>query len=166
MTETSPSAKLQHAGLQASSVIFEELYDDLVAFLRPLDEAALNWTPPPTATNSIAALVRHIVGSNEAWLARAAGESFRRDRDAEFRARAAGPALIDALEASRGEARRRFVLLDSMDLATIRMVQRLQNPDPEPVTAAWCVVHALRHSGEHWGQIQLTLQLYKYHFPE
>src|SRR5689334_8537655 len=111
--------------LQASMRVLEELYDDLVAFLRPLDEARLNWTPPASETNSIAALVRHIVGSNEAWLARAADEPFERERDAEFRARDTADALVKALGSSRAEARRRFVLLDRVEPGTIRRVRRL-----------------------------------------
>jgi hypothetical protein len=31
----------------------------------------------------------------------------------------------------------------------------------QDVTIAWCVEHAIIHVGEHWGQIQLTAQLYR-----
>src|SRR6185295_14640323 len=103
----------------------EELYDGLVAFLRPLDEARLNWVPPVSDTNSIAALVRHIVGSNDAWLARAAGEPFQRDRQAEFRAREGAEALVSAVERSRAVAQRRFGLLDDVRPGTMRIVRRL-----------------------------------------
>jgi hypothetical protein len=165
MTEISHGATLQHAGVQASLTVLEELYDDMAAFLRPLDDAILNWTPLPAETNSIAALVRHIIGANRAWLARAIDEPFERDRDAEFRARDSAPSLVAALEASRIEARRRLEHLDTIDPSTIRMVVRLQTPEPVAVTAAWCVVHALRHAGEHWGQIQLSRQLYEFSSP-
>jgi hypothetical protein len=39
-------------------------------------------------------------------------------------------------------------------------VHRLRGDVDATVTAAWCVEHALAHAGEHWGQIQLTAQLY------
>jgi hypothetical protein len=28
------------------------------------------------------------------------------------------------------------------------------------LSVGWCIAHALIHAGEHWGQIQLNLQLY------
>jgi hypothetical protein len=49
--------------MDASRAVLEELCDDLVEWLRPLDVACLNWTPPVAATNSIAGAVRHTVGS-------------------------------------------------------------------------------------------------------
>jgi uncharacterized damage-inducible protein DinB len=141
--------------------VLDELYDDLVACLRPLDEARVNWTPPAPETNSIAALVRHIVGSNDAWLARAANESFERERDAEFRARDHAEALVAAVERSRAEARRRLTLLDALDPGTLRAVRRLHAAEDVELSVEWCVEHALIHSGEHWGQAQLTVQLHE-----
>jgi uncharacterized damage-inducible protein DinB len=140
--------------------VLDELYDDLVAFLRPLDEARLNWAPAVANTNSIAALVRHIVGSNDAWLARAAGEPFQRDRPAEFRGRGSADALITAVEQSRAEARRRLGFLDSVQPGTVRKVRRLEAQGDTELSVEWCVAHALIHTGEHWGQIQLNGQLH------
>ena len=150
----------RYAHWQASMAVLEELYDDLVAFLRPLDEARLNWAPSVADTNSIVALVRHIVGSNDAWLARATGEPLQRDRQAEFRGRDSAEALITALERSRAEARRRFGLLDAVHPGTIRTVRRLGATEDIELSVEWCVAHALVHTGEHWGQIQLNGQLH------
>jgi uncharacterized damage-inducible protein DinB len=148
------------AHVQASMAVLDELYDDLIKFLSRLDEACLNWTPPAPETNSIAALVRHVVGSNEAWLARAVDEPVVRDRDAEFRARGTAESLSSEVERSRTDSRRRFALLDTIDPSTVRSVRRLNAPEISEKTVAWCVTHALIHAGEHWGQIQLNAQLY------
>jgi uncharacterized damage-inducible protein DinB len=147
--------------LQASIAVLDELYDDLVLFLRQLDEARLNWTPRAPQTNSIAALVYHIVGSNDAWLARAAGEQFQRNRGSEFREGGNADALIAALERSRTEARRRVALVDDLDSGTLRTVRRLDATEDAQFSVEWCVAHALIHTGEHWGQIQLNAQLHE-----
>jgi uncharacterized damage-inducible protein DinB len=150
--KTPDGGDAMHPHLEASLAVLEELYDDLVAALRPLDEACLNWTPAAPETNSIAALVNHVVGSNDAWLARAAGEPVRRDREAEFRARDTAEGLVAAVERSRAEARRRFALLDGVDPGTVRTVRRLHATEDADLSVAWCVAHALIHTGEHWGQ--------------
>jgi uncharacterized damage-inducible protein DinB len=137
--------------------ILEELYDDLIELVRPLDEAALNRRPPVDDANTIAVLVRHIAGSIGMWFARALDEPHERDRDAEFRAHDAAPALVEALEASRASFREQLARLEAVDLAAPRTVDRLAGP--VTVTAGWCLAHAVRHTGEHWGQIQLTRDL-------
>jgi hypothetical protein len=123
-----------------------------------MDEAPLNRRPPAPDANSIAVLVRHVVGSLGMWCARAIDEPFERDRDAEFRAHDDAPALVAALEASREHLRGQFGRLEAVDPAASRTVKRL-GPETFDVTAGWCVAHALRHAGEHWGQIQLTRDL-------
>ena len=96
-----------HPHLQACLSVLEELYDDLVAALRQLDDLCINWTAPAPETNSIAALVRHVIGSNDV--------------------------------AGHG---------------------RDQPSEDADLSVAWWVVHALIHTGEHWGQVQINRQLY------
>lgn len=143
-----------NAHLSADLAILEELYADLIELVRPLDEEALNRRPSAEGANSIAVLVRHIVGSVGSWCARALDEPFVRDRGAEFRAHDAARPLVEALEASRETFRSQLERLGPVDLAAMRDV-----PGSEPVTAGWCLAHAVRHAGEHWGQIQLTRDL-------
>jgi uncharacterized damage-inducible protein DinB len=140
--------------LDGDLAILEELYADLIELVGPLDEEALNRRPPAEGANSIAVLVRHIAGSVGAWCSRALDEPFERDRDAEFRSLDDAPTLVEALEASRETFRSLFTRLDAVDLTAMRDV-----PGGEPVTAGWCLAHAIRHAGEHWGQIQLTRDL-------
>jgi uncharacterized damage-inducible protein DinB len=148
------------ANLAADLAVLEEMYDSLTSFLAPLDDGCLNWAPLSANTNSIAALVSHTTGSTDGWLARAVGETIARDRDAEFHVQSTAADLIRLIAASRGETRRRFELLDRLDLGTVRQVRRLSRNEDVAVSIAWCVEHALIHAGEHWGQIQLTAQLF------
>lgn len=147
--------------LTASQSVLDELYDALTALLRPLDEDCLNWTPTDDESNSIAALVHHIAGSLDNWLTRALGEPVVRDRDAEFRGRGDAATLVAIIERSRTRSHAAFARLDGVDRGTMRHVQRaLPQPHESDVPVGWCIEHAIIHAGEHWGQIQLTRQLY------
>ena len=148
------------AHLEAGLAALEEQFDGMVALLRPLEADCLNWRPPVPQTNSIAAMVTHICGSIDGWLARALVESIDRDREAEFATRADAAALVARVERCRADTRRRLGALAAVDPATVRSVRRLSRGEDQQVTVAWCLEHAIVHAGEHWGQIQLTRQLY------
>jgi uncharacterized damage-inducible protein DinB len=140
--------------------VFQELFAKMLDLVRSLDEEALNWAPLPRDTNTIAALVHHVVGSTNVWLARAIGETFERDREAEFERRGTAEQLLAVLDGARAELNRRFERIDAADLARTTRVTRVSVPDGQLVSAAWCVEHALSHVSEHWGAMQLTAQLY------
>jgi uncharacterized damage-inducible protein DinB len=148
------------APLAADLAVLEEMLDAMVELIRPLDDDCLNWTPAAPETNSIAAMVTHTCGSIDGWLSRALVESIERDREAEFHARADAAALVERIERCRAETRRRLDALDGVDPGTVRSVRRLSSGRDAQVSVAWCVEHAIVHAGEHWGQIQLTRQLY------
>jgi uncharacterized damage-inducible protein DinB len=148
-----------NAQLTAGLTVLDELYDDLIAAIRPLDEASLNWKPPVSEANSIAALVRHIAGSRDSWLTRALGAPVSRDRDAEFGYRGSAGDLIALIEQSRRSVCLQFERLDAINPATIRRYRRLGHDEESALSVAWCVEHALLHAAEHWGQIQLNRQL-------
>jgi uncharacterized damage-inducible protein DinB len=152
--------KVEHA---AELAVFEELFGNIADFVRPLDEASLNWRPLASETNSIAALVYHVVDSTNVWLARAAGETFERtrDREAQFRRQDSAGNLVAALDVGKQEVQRRFGLLDGIDLTQTVTVTRVTAPQPFDASRAWCVEHALSHVSEHWGAMQLTKQLYE-----
>lgn len=119
-----------------------------------LDRQALDWVPTHGA-NSIAVLVTHTVGSELDWLHIACGRSSERDRDAEFRAKGRGSdelaALVERAERAAGE------LVRSAVGGGLETVRRSRNG--REATAAYCLQHALAHTAEHVGQIELTRQL-------
>ena len=139
---------------------FDELFDGMARVVADLEAAALDWTPSAPDTNSIAAMVTHTCGSIDSWLARAIPEPLERDRDAEFRASATGAELVARIERCRADTHRRLATLATLDPSTVRAVRRLSRNEDVEVTVAWCVEHAIVHAGEHWGQIQLTRQLF------
>lgn len=140
-----------------SDAILEELaalHRRLREAVFALDQAALDWAPTDGA-NSIAVLVTHTVGSELDWLHIAGGRSIERDRDAEFRAKGRGAgdlaALVERAEHTIPELVRSAV---AGGLETVRRSRASRE-----VTAAYCLQHALAHTAEHVGQIELTRQL-------
>jgi hypothetical protein len=140
--------------------VLSELYNQIADLVRLQDEEGLNWAPLAHETNTIAGLVHHNVGSTRVWLARALGDTFERDREAEFRRRGTAEELLAVLDGARAELNRTFERLDTVDLARTMRVTRVAVPEGQTVSAAWCIEHAIAHVAEHWGAIQLTAQLY------
>jgi uncharacterized damage-inducible protein DinB len=101
--------------------------------------------------------VTHLLGAEHFWLAAAAGRPIARDRAAEFRAQ--GPDPTDLLR-----------LLDEVDVRNRDLLASL-TPETlaatfagrgEPHSGAWCLLHAIEHSGQHRGQAALTRQLWEF----
>ncbi len=149
-----------NAYLSASQAILDEILDDLAELVRPLDPACLNWRPLASDTNSIAAMVTHVTGSLRWWLGQAVGDAVARDRDAEFQAHHTADELLAMIAAARREVHERIARLAELDPSATRRVSRARHGQDVEVTAAWCLEHAVIHASEHWGQIQLTRQLY------
>lgn len=142
---------VKEAGVEA----LEKLHADIQQGLEGLTPEALNWRPLPES-NSIAGLLSHMLEASTYLLALGRGAPAQRDRDAQFAKTAtdgaaflnglsaAWPRLIDAVRAYSGA-----------DLTAAREVRG------RAVTGAWCLVHTCEHLTEHWGQIQLTRDLYR-----
>lgn len=149
------------AQLEASLAVIDELLGAMQAFLGELDDDLVNWTPLPNDTNSIAVMVVHTLGSLDTWLSRGFGVELPRNRDVEFSASLGASELVERVSQARERTKVQVARLADLDLATPRELKRSHGPMPAVQNAAWCVEHALIHAGEHWGQIQLTRQLYE-----
>jgi len=149
--------------LQASLDAFDEMFEQMRAFVAPLSDEVVVWRPPIPDANTVAALVTHLCGSTNTWLARAVGETIERNRDAELRAEKGTRELVALIDETRGEVRRRIGLMAGRDLTKMLTVTRAGGAhagQTQQVSLAWCLEHALVHAGEHWGHIQLTQQLH------
>lgn len=146
---------ISEAVKQASVEVLEKLHADIQEGLEGVPAAALNWRPLPEA-NSIVGLLSHMVEASTYLLALGRGVPVQRDRDAQFaksatdgaaflgEVSAAWPGLVDAARAYSGA-----------DLAAARVIRG------RTVNGAWCLAHACAHMTEHWGQIQLTRDLFR-----
>ena len=148
------------AQLGASLAVIDELLAAMQSLLAELRDEAVNWTPLPADTNSIAVMVVHTLGSLDTWLSRGYGVELPRNREAEFSAYVSASELVERVAQARERTKTQIARLAHVDLASPRELKRSHGPLPTEQNAAWCVEHALIHAGEHWGQIQLTRQLY------
>ena len=79
-----PAAPMSGAVSSTLLAAFRRLHQQLRHELDGLDDDALNWVPTPGA-NSIATIVRHLLGSEAETLHTVAGSSWERDRDGGIR---------------------------------------------------------------------------------
>lgn len=140
---------------QATLMQLEETHEDLRTIVRDLPAEALNWRPAE-GTNSIYVLVTHLLGSQRFWLSAALGETIERDREAEFRVHGASAdellRLLDEADARNRELLARF---------RPEMLSATFTGHREPHSGAWCLVHAMEHTGQHHGHAALTRQMWE-----
>jgi uncharacterized damage-inducible protein DinB len=135
---------------------FTELHSDIGKAVDGLPTEALDWIPGKEM-NSMAVLVVHMTGAERYWIGGALNELPERDREAEFRVRGLGASELKGyLMEADDYARQALARLSLADLEAVRQSPRKAGP----VTAGWCLMHALAHTGLHTGQIQLTRQLW------
>jgi len=139
--------------------ILTEVLDGIERVVRGCAEEDLRYHPTENATNSVAALVRHCCGSLDSWLARAVGEIFERDQDAEFRYEGDRLSLLAQIDAARSRAMGRVGALTGRDLSEILVVRRHSQERDIAVSRSWCLWHAIAHLAEHLGHMALTAQI-------
>lgn len=124
-----------------------------------LDEAALDWRPGE-GMNSLTVLVTHTAWAERYWVGvMAGGALLARDRPAEFRAQGQTAVSLQALlDDTLAHSQRTLAALKVADLG-----RGMASPmhDKRPFSIAWSLLHALDHTAEHVGQMQLTRQLWE-----
>jgi len=138
--------------------IMTDQFNTLRETLDGLDAEAVNWSPGPEM-NSIAVLYTHLLGAENSMTATVAGESFERDRDAEFRVTQDPASLLKLVNTVEANVMSRINKLTLEALATNHSPagDRLGRNN----LGSWWIFHAVEHSREHIGQALLTRQLYE-----
>jgi uncharacterized damage-inducible protein DinB len=136
----------------------EWLHAEIKQSVQGLPQEALDWSPGKEM-NSMAVLVTHLAGAERYWIGDvAAGEPSGRDREAEFRVRGLPrSALEERLQQANQYARQTLERFSLEDLQALRISPR----DGEEINVAWCLLHAIQHTGMHLGHIQLNRQLWE-----
>jgi len=125
-----------------------------------LNEEAANWRPLPKDTNSIYAILCHLIGSDNFWVRRIiGGETIDRDREAEFRASGHLSEVLIRWEKVSRANERVLSQLNPSQLGETRTVPT--RPEWGLVTVRWCILHLISHYAIHLGHIQLTRQLWE-----
>ncbi|MCC7355170.1 MAG: DUF664 domain-containing protein [Anaerolineae bacterium] len=134
----------------------ETLHREIGNALQGLPADALNWQPAEGA-NSLYVLATHVAGAERYWLGEVVGgQSQRRDRDAEFRARGNSAEAPLQVLSDAGELSRQVL----MDLRPEAWTETRMARGHE-YTLGWCVLHAIEHAALHLGHMQLTRQLWE-----
>lgn len=145
---------IERAVTGAAVGTLEKLRTDIAEGLAGLDADALNWRPV-SGGNSIAGLLSHMLEASTFLLSLGRGMAGPRDRDAQFEKVAAdGASFLREVEAAWPAIAAAAQSYTGADLAAARDFRG------RPVNGAWCLLHACDHMMEHWGQIQLTRDLY------
>ena len=146
------------AEIEAYVERLDHLRAAIVEAIRGMTAEELDWTPLAADTNSPAVLATHVAGSERYWLHQViGGVDVRRDRDAEFAARATGSAELEAVLERTGQTSREVLRgLSTEDLDETRATR----PGQDPVSIRYAVLHQIDHLAEHLGHLSLTHQLH------
>ena len=146
--------------VQAYLTDFEELREQVKSLLEGLGQEALDWRPiegvDELATNSLTAMVIHLVGSETYWMKEViGGKKIVRDRDAEFVTKGLNvPALQAKIEAT-GK-----VTAEILSALTEKQLEESRKWRDRSVSVRWCILHVIEHYAQHLGHMQLTRQLW------
>src|SRR3970282_1505141 len=124
------------ATLASAAFVLKQDIEELRGAVDGLPDESLNWKPAGEDTNSVAVLVTHVLHSTRSWISTAVGAPLPdRDRDSEFRA------------AGERTANRKTHMRPDPEL-------------PDYVPAAFALLHAIEHFGQHVAHVSLTRQLW------
>jgi len=147
----------------SASYVLKGCLEELRAAVEGVPAEALNWKPAGEDTNSIAVLATHVMNSTRSWLSIAVGAPLpARDRDAEFRASEDDPAaLLRLVDEMAEECRALLRDAGEVDWGAVRKTHFRPGNAPEEVPAAYALIHALEHLGQHVAHCSLTRQLWE-----
>ncbi|MBI4785643.1 MAG: DUF664 domain-containing protein [Chloroflexi bacterium] len=130
---------------------------EMLKALDGLDADALDWKPLSADANSVTVLAVHSLGAERRWLHEVVGGTkIQRDRDAEFRTRAADVGALKAMYAAAAlESEQILTQLSAEDMDATRKLPK------DSCTVRWAILHVLEHYSEHLAQMWLTRQLWE-----
>ena len=147
------------AEIQGYLTEFNILRTEIRNSLRELKDDGANWPPLPKNTNSIYAILTHIMGADKFWVFQVIGrKTISRDREAEFRASGKLNELLIQWEKHWAEVESILGELSQAQLAEGRPIP--SRPEQKEVTLRWIILHLISHYATHLGHIQLTRQLW------
>ncbi len=136
---------------------FQQQHANLAQAVEGLPVEALDWIPGPEM-NSINMVIAHTLGAERRMVGTIAlGEPSVGGRDEEFATRGwSADEVKRRLAAADDYLRGALPRLGLEDLEAVRIT-----PRKEQRTVAWALLHALEHTSEHLGHIQITRQIWE-----
>ena len=151
------------AMLASAAYVLRDDIKELRDAVDGLPDEALNWKPAGDDTNSVAVLVTHVLHSTRSWISTAVGAPLPdRDRDSEFRVAVERTADLLALLDDFG-AQILALVNDAGEVDWAANRKTHMRPDselPDYVPAAFALLHAIEHFGQHVAHVSLTRQLW------
>ena len=146
--------------VQAYLTDLGELRDQVKILLEGLHQEALDWRPiegeGELATNSLTAMVVHLVGSETYWMKEIiGGKRIVRDRDAEFVTQ--GLSVSELQTTIVAAAKMTVEILSPLTEKPLEEVRKWRD---RSVSVRWCILHVIEHYAQHLGHMQLTRQLW------
>ena len=137
---------------------FDNAHKELQKILDVLPDTAVDWVPGD-GMNSLAVLISHIAGSGRFWVGdMAREESSERVRQAEFEASGVTTAALkQRLDESMVYIQEALTKFSIDDLAQMRT----SSSHEHSFSVGWCLLHALEHTSEHVGHLQMLCQLWE-----
>jgi uncharacterized damage-inducible protein DinB len=131
--------------------------NDFVQLAASIDQDGLHWQPPAESTNSIAVLVVHTLGNiEENILEVLLHQPVGRDRDAEF---IDGEFDAEDLQSKWAELRAR--LESALSQASAEELELVRSHSRRgTMTGRGVLINAAQHCAQHYGQAELTRDLY------
>jgi len=138
----------------------EELRDQVKSLLEGLPQEALDWRPieggGELATNSLAAMVVHLTGSETFWMKEIiGGKKIDRDRDREFVTKGLS---LSELQAKIGAATKATV--ETLSVLREKQLEEGRKWKERSINVRGCILHVIEHFAQHLGHMQLTRQLW------
>jgi Protein of unknown function (DUF664) len=145
--------------LVAARETLAESLDEIRSTIDGLTIDQLNARVAGDGTNPIAVIVTHALESTRAWMSIAVGaEPPPRDRPAEFRT-VADDTFAGWVDGRIAECLDLVDGAETFDAGFRAMAPWRVTAADEPVTAAWALLHALAHLGEHVGHAHVMRDL-------
>ena len=147
-------------GLAFAKVV-ERIARDVLAALDGLSDQVLNRPVPLPDTMTLAALATHLVGAGEWWvLATAGNRAVARDRPSVFHASATVAGLTARYEVwITGIHEVLDNLPDDQMARVVEPGEYRGTLGDQTMTVHDCLLHAIEHSANHLGHIQITRQM-------
>jgi uncharacterized damage-inducible protein DinB len=143
--------------------VLKQSLEELRAAVDGVPAEALNWKPAGADTNSIAVLATHVMHSTRSWLSVAVGAELPdRDRESEFRVTEDDPgALLRLVDEMSDDCKALLKDAGDVDWTATRKTHARPGQAPDEVPAAFALLHALEHLGQHVAHCSLTRQLWE-----
>ena len=133
---------------------FERVHQEIFKWSEGLTDDQLNWKPPAQDTNSIGALISHILGAEMfAVVERIGGQSVSRDRSAEF----ANRVTRDGLMQRRAEVERR--VRETLGKVTAADLSHVVTTPNGQAPVGNFLIYLVSHVSGHMGQVIMTRKL-------